>query len=645
MASANHIPYPAKLNIAGNIAVEWKRFSSQWRNYEVAADLTGESKKKRTAIFLACIGTEAYELFQAMHFAAAADREDLDKVVEAFQRHCIGEVNVTYERYTFNRRVQDVAETFDTFVADLRRLAKSCEFGTLEDSIIRDRIVIGIRDDPTRRKLLQTRKLDLNQAIDIGKASEVATKQLKDMSTPDEIKRVDTTQQRASRQRGQSRHRPDQRNRQDGSRDYSKNRRCQYCDRVHEPSKKACKAYGETCKLCSKKNHFAVVCKASKSNNRVQQLDSADEHLLALTNFDRKRLYATLNINNRPVRFQLDCGATVNLLPMSIFRELSSDSGAMKLRPAESTLFMFDNNVLKTNGMSTIAVQHPLSNKVQSLDFYMTETHKQPILGLTACLDFELLFVNENNICVLKQKENSKLTTAVIFEQYADLFEGIGKLEGELHLQADPNICPVRMPLRKIPVPIKDKVIAELNAMCRDNIITPVTEPSDWISALLVVNKPQSGVRICIDLKPLNKALKRDHYAMPVIDDVLPQLSKAKVFFTVDAKSAFWMIALDESSSRLTTFETPMGKFRWLRLPYGISPAPEIFQRKMHEALDGLEGVACIADDMLIYGRGETIEEAQRDHDKHLIALLERCRQKNIRLNKEKFKLNRETVT
>ena len=142
MASANNIPYPAKLNVSGNIAVEWKRFSSQWRNYEVATELTDKPMKKRTAIFLACIGTEAYELFQSMEFAAAADREDLDKVVEAFQRHCIGEVNVTYERYIFNRRMQDVAETFDTFVADLRRLAKSCEFGALEESIIRDRIVI-----------------------------------------------------------------------------------------------------------------------------------------------------------------------------------------------------------------------------------------------------------------------------------------------------------------------------------------------------------------------------------------------------------------------------------------------------------------------------------------------------------------------
>ncbi len=78
---------------------------------------------------------------------------------------------------------------------------------------------------------------------------------------------------------------------------------------------------------------------------------------------------------------------------------------------------------------------------------------------------------------------------------------------------------------------------------------------------------------------------------MPTIDDILPSLSKAKVFSVVDAKSAFWHIALDEQSSKLTTFATPFGKYRWLRMPYGISPAPEIFQHRLKDALVGLEGI------------------------------------------------------
>ena len=132
---------------------------------------------------------------------------------------------------------------------------------------------------------------------------------------------------------------------------------------------------------------------------------------------------------------------------------------------------------------------------------------------------------------------------------------------------------------------------------------------------------------------------------MPTIDDVLPQLAGAKVFSTVDVKEAFWTLKLDEKSSRLTTFETPFGRYRWLRLPFGISPSPEIFQSRMHEALSGLKGVACIADDILVAGYGENEAEATADHNKNMRMLLNRCREKGIKLNKKKLHLNRPSTT
>jgi hypothetical protein len=113
---------------------------------------------------------------------------------------------------------------------------------------------------------------------------------------------------------------------------------------------------------------------------------------------------------------------------------------------------------------------------------------------------------------------------------------------------------------------------------------------------------------------------------MQTIDDILPQLAKAKVFSTCDAKNGFWLMKLDSESSKLTCFETPFGRFRWLRMPFGVKPAPELFAAKMHDALRGLNGVACIADDILTYGCGETVEEAKKDHDRNFIAMLERCR-------------------
>ena len=236
------------------------------------------------------------------------------------------------------------------------------------------------------------------------------------------------------------------------------------------------------------------------------------------------------------------------------------------------------------------------------------------------------------------------LTEAQVLAEYADLFDGVGQLDGEVHLDVDPTVPPVQMPLRRLPIGVRDKVAAELQRMEADGIIAPVTEPSSWVSALLVVAKPDGRIRICIDPKPLNKALRRAHYPMPTIDDVLPQLSGAKIFSTVDAKDGFWHLKLDDESSHLTTFETPFGRYKWLRLPFGISPAPELFQSRMHAALSGLKGIACIADDVLIAGAGETEAEASADHNRNLRALLDRCRERGIRLNRNKLKLNRPTT-
>ena len=136
----------------------------------------------------------------------------------------------------------------------------------------------------------------------------------------------------------------------------------------------------------------------------------------------------------------------------------------------------------------------------------------------------------------------------------------------------------------------------------------------------------------------LNQELKRSHYPLPLIDDILPDLSTVKVFSKADLQEGFLQVSLDEASSTLTTFQTPWGRYRWLRMPFGISPAPEVFQMKLHQNLEGLPGIFTIADDILITGQGDTVQEADADHDRNLTKFLSHCREKNIKLKKEKFK-------
>ena len=143
---AQLIPISTALTVETSyIAGDWKRFNSLWTNYEVATNLIAQSAKKRAAVSLACVGTEAYEVFQTMDFEKEEDRADIDKVmvIEAFEAYCVGEVNVTFERYVFNNRTQNVGEAFEENLSDLRRLSKSCDYGTVEESILRDRTVVG----------------------------------------------------------------------------------------------------------------------------------------------------------------------------------------------------------------------------------------------------------------------------------------------------------------------------------------------------------------------------------------------------------------------------------------------------------------------------------------------------------------------
>jgi hypothetical protein len=578
---------------------------------------------------------DAYELFETFQFEEDDDRTKLTPIMTAFEAHCVGAINTVYERYVFYQRRQANGETFDMFLSDIRRLVKTCDFGAVEDSAIRDRIVMGIRDDATRKRLLQTRNVDLKRAIDICRASESATKQLRAMSKSEHVHALQSTQINNER----SRPRSSSRNPADRKRASTSDRRCKYCDRNHVMSKTACPAFGKTCNKCNRRNHIASVCK-SKDKPAVQQLDDDDSYahpeILALKGQRSTRFYSRMTVGNRVVRFLLDCGSTVYLLPESFVRELTYVDKT--LRPPESDLRMFDKTLLQTKRIINLPVTHPNTGQSENIDFYVTTTHSQPLLGIDACLQFDLLNVNTDNICA-PNDPGSAFKLNNILDEFADLFEGYGKFEGTVSLKVDPSITPVRIPLRKLPIAIKDRVAAELQHLQNNGVITHVTEPTAWISALLVVMKPKSdSIRLCIDPLYLNRALLRDHYQMPTIDDILPDLMKTKVLSTFNCKSAFWHLQLDEPSSMLTVFSIPFGKYRWLRLPYGITPSSELFQRQLHEALSSLQGIACIANDILVYGRD------QCEHDMNVRNLLQTCREVNLKINKSKIQLNRKSV-
>ena len=129
-----------------------------------------------------------------------------------------------------------------------------------------------------------------------------------------------------------------------------------------------------------------------------------------------------------------------------------------------------------------------------------------------------------------------------------------------------------------------------------------MTAPTLWVSSMVVVPKPDGKLRICLNVKELNKAIQREHYPLPTIEDVATRLHGAKIFTKLDVKNGFWQIELDQESSYLTAFNTPFGRYRWKSMPFGLCSAPEVFQRKVHELIEGMQNVEVIADDFVVLG-------------------------------------------
>ena len=133
-----------------------------------------------------------------------------------------------------------------------------------------------------------------------------------------------------------------------------------------------------------------------------------------------------------------------------------------------------------------------------------------------------------------------------------------------------------------------------------------MTEPTNWISSMVVVKKG-TKLRICLSQSDFNKTLKMSHYPMPTIEEILPKLHNAKVFSILDAEDGYNQCRLGKGSSCLTTFWKPFQRYRWLRMPFGIKTASDEYQRCQIETLKGVPGLAIVSDDLLVCGYGDTM--------------------------------------
>ena len=350
------------------------------------------------------------------------------------------------------------------------------------------------------------------------------------------------------------------------------------------------------------------------------KIESSIESIVIGVEYRENTVNLVLVLTLRVLQCHWELSAQCSTLTLEDYKRITSaipDQSDTKLR-------LYDQSVIHPVGSTKLyCTDNGLTKKVH---FEIVEHASTSLLSGRASETLELIHFNEEYLMQVNPSSDTPLNQEQVLREYHGVFSGLRKLPGTYHIDMDPNAKAVQENPRRVPIPVKDELKRKI----------------DELETMGVIRKPNK-LRLCLDPLHLNKGIIRNHYPTPTVEDIAPKLTKVKVFSVVDAKDGFLQVVLDEPSSYLTTFWTPFGRYHWLRMPFGIKSATEEFQRRLDKCLEGLENIAVIHDDIVIFGSGDSIEEATTSHYLAFRALLDRCRECGLKLNKKKlrFKLSK----
>jgi hypothetical protein len=241
----------------------------------------------------------------------AESPEKLQVLKAKFRELCNPLTNVIIERHRFNTRVQEASEPIQNFITALKILADRCEYETLKDSLIRDRIVCGVMSDTLRKQMLKERDLTLHKAIHMCQIHESAEKHTAQVSHQQEANALHQAGKQRQNQTG------GQQNTNAGSKS------CMYCGRHPHPQKKNCPAFGKQCTACKKMHHYAKVCKSRTNTVNTVSDEELDQTVYAITQCRSKNeIHCTATVNACNIKLKVDTGAKCNVLPLDIFQQV-----------------------------------------------------------------------------------------------------------------------------------------------------------------------------------------------------------------------------------------------------------------------------------------------------------------------------------
>lgn len=332
------------------------------------------------------------------------------------------------------------------------------------------------------------------------------------------------------------------------------------------------------------------------------------------------------------VEFLIDSGAQVNTVTDKIFNELSTHvqfkGNLYNVREQSDRTLRAYASASQIQVMGTFEARLYVSpDRPHLMEKFYVVKESRSLLSKQTAMRYNVLLLGLD-VPVEASSNGVKMIAAI---ESGEIFPKFDIPPVVIHY--DKSRPPCRNVFMNIPPAVKPLVEQRVQQLVAANIIEPVTSSMDtsFCSSMLVVPKGTEDIRLVIDLRGPNQYVHRTPFSMPTLESILADLDGATWFSTIDLSNAFYHIELHESCRHLTNFLTEFGMFRYVRLPFGLSNAPDLFQETLEtKILAGCKGVQNYLDDIIVYGKTKAI------HDDNLAAVLSKLKKHNVKINEDK---------
>lgn len=384
---------------------------------------------------------------------------------------------------------------------------------------------------------------------------------------------------------------------------------------THTHGSNSCPAKGKTCNYCKKPNHFASVCFKNKAkteptndernNKSIQQImresDSEDDYCF---NINQPKTDILIKLDGTKIPFMIDSGALCNIIDSDTFDQLTQLKN-IYLEQATARVYVYGSkNPLDLRGSFFSAVS--VGNNKHIAKFLVSKSKSSGcLLGRSTAIKLGVLQIHQVND--INMPSNSDKVSDIL-NDFPEVTSGLGKLKNtQVKLNIDTTVKPVSQHLRRVPFHIRNKIESKIDELLKLDIIEPVSEATPWVSPLLAVpkdpkNPKNDDVRIVVDMRKPNTAIKRTHHPIPTVDETFEKFNQCKVFSKIDLLHGYHQIELHPESRPITTFSSHKGLFRFKRLVQGANAAFEEYQHEVGQLFVNEKYIENISDDILIGG-------------------------------------------